>query len=498
MHSKGSKNHSLRRLFLLIDYEAHTIVEIDASNWASGGALLEKRRDGVFHPVAFFSSKHTPAESNYDIYDKELLAIVKALEEWRPELSGVDKPFEIITDHKNLKIFLTAKQLNQRQVRWSEFLSQFNFLVTYRPGLKAIILDTLSRLPGLKSENSSDERLQNRFRTMIPIDKSSKDMQRELYQVSPEPGSKDVDSLATISPEIALIDVLYQAYKINVTARRMVESLKDHTKRRWLVSLRKFLRRDKMEFKLNNELIYFRNRLFVPDHEDLRLVIVHRTHSSGPAGHPGRLKTFDLLQRTYCWPRMSQFVADFVRGCALCFQTKTPRAAPPGFLKPLEIPGRSWADISIDHIVDLPPCKRGGVIYKNILVVVDRLTKMRHFIPTISLDTAELVECFVKHVYKLHGAPDSIISDRGSALISEFWRRLNTRLSVNLKHSSAFHPQTDGQTEIVNSALNQYLRAFLNFTQNDWIDWLPLAEFSSNNQVSEITGVSSFFCKLWL
>ena len=106
-------------------------------------------------------------------------------------------------------------------------------------------------------------------------------------------------------------------------------------------------------------------------------------------------------------------------------------------------------------MVDLPVCKRDSKTYRNILVVVDRLTKMRHLISTTSLETAELVECYVRDVYKNHGAPESIISYRGSAFVSEFWRRLNTRLSVVLKPSSLFHPQTDGQSEIVNSALNQ-------------------------------------------
>lgn len=141
---------------------------------------------------------------------------------------------------------------------------------------------------------------------------------------------------------------------------------------------------------------------------------------------------------------MTQFVADFVKVCALCFKTKTPRSSPPSFLKPLEISVCTWSDISFDHIVDLPPCKLDGKMILNILVVIDRLTKMRHLIPTTSLGTAKLVECFIKNIYRLHGTPDSIISDRGSAFVSGFWRRLNTRLSITLKPSSAFHQQTDG------------------------------------------------------
>ena len=190
---------------------------------------------------------------------------------------------------------------------------------------------------------------------------------------------------------------------------------------------------------------------------------------------------------------MSRFVAKFVKGCLLCLRTKTPRSAPPGFLKPLEVPLRAWADISIDHIVDLPECTRNGKTYRNILVVVDRLTKMRHFIPVTGLDADEVAESFLHYVYKLHGAPDSIVSDRGSAFVSALWQRLSARLKTVLHPSSAFNPETDGQTEIVNAAVNKFLRAFVSFTQNDWVDWLPLAEFSMNNQVNETTGISPFF-----
>src|SRR5204863_9572831 len=118
------------------DYNKRTVVETDASNWASGGVLSQADADGKLRPVAFFSAKHSAPECNYEIYDKELLAIIKALEEWQPELQGTEQPFKIIMDHKNLQTFMTTKQLNQRQVRWAEFLSQFNFVITYRPGTK--------------------------------------------------------------------------------------------------------------------------------------------------------------------------------------------------------------------------------------------------------------------------------------------------------------------------------------------------------------------------
>src|SRR4029077_14898082 len=170
-----------------------------------------------------------------------------------------------------------------------------------------------------------------------------------------------------------------------------------------------------------------------------------------------------------------------------------PRSAPPGFLKPLELPARPWTNISIDYIVELPECVRNGKTYRHILVVVDRLTKMRHFIPVTGLTTEELVDVFTNNVYKLHGAPDNVISDRGSQFVSDFWRRLSERLKTVLRPSSAFHPETDGQTEIVNAAVSKYLRGFVSFAQDDWVDWLPLAEFAMNNQVNDTTGISPFF-----
>ena len=118
---------------------------------------------------------------------------------------------------------------------------------------------------------------------------------------------------------------------------------------------------------------------------------------------------------------------------------------------------------------------------------------MRHLVPTTGLSTEELVEAFVNNIYKLHGAPSTIVSDRGSQFVSDFWRRLSERLKTTLRPSSAWHPETDGQTEIVNAAVNRYLRAFVSFTQDDWVDYLPLAEFAMNNQVNDSTGISPFF-----
>ncbi|KAI0992602.1 hypothetical protein K3495_g15583, partial [Podosphaera aphanis] len=190
---------------------------------------------------------------------------------------------------------------------------------------------------------------------------------------------------------------------------------------------------------------------------------------------------------------MTKDISDYVKACELCVRTKTPRSAPPGFLQPLPLPIRPWSEISVDYISPLPKCKFNGILYKHLLVVVCRLMKMRHFIPVTSLEADALANAFVCRVYCLHGSPENIVSDRGSQFVSQFWRELSSRLGVTLMPSSAFHPETDGQTERVNASVEQYLRAFVNYHQDDWVEWLPLAEFAGNNAVSETTGVSPFF-----
>ena len=140
------------------DPSKEIIVETDASDWVSAGILSQYSVDNILCPVAFFSKKHSAQEVNYEIYNKELLVIICAFEEWRPELEGSAFPIKVITDHRNLEYFMSTKQLSRRQARWSEFLSRFNFKIVYRPGKQGAKPDALTRRSGdlLKG---GDERL---------------------------------------------------------------------------------------------------------------------------------------------------------------------------------------------------------------------------------------------------------------------------------------------------------------------------------------------------
>ena len=148
------------------DPEKEILVETDASDYVSAGILSQRNEEGILHPVAFFSKKHSPAECNYEIYDKELLAIIRCFEEWRPELESTAFPIQVLSDHKNLEYFMSTKLLNRRQARWSEFLSRFNFQIKYRPGKANGKPDALTRRSG-DLPREGDERLLHQSQTII-------------------------------------------------------------------------------------------------------------------------------------------------------------------------------------------------------------------------------------------------------------------------------------------------------------------------------------------
>jgi hypothetical protein len=201
----------------------------------------------------------------------------------------------------------------------------------------------------------------------------------------------------------------------------------------------------------------------------------------------------DLINRKYWWPGISIAVRTYCNVCLLCNKTKTPRSLPIGFLKPLMILLAPWRNISVDYITPLPPYRRKNRAVQHVVDVVDRLTRIRHFIATEGLGIEELAEQFIERVYGLHGLPETIISDRGTQFVSMLCRALSAKLAVTLKLSSPFHPQTNGQTERINAELEQYLRLFMDWAQDDWVDWLLLAEFAGNNTTSKLTEVSPFF-----
>ena len=243
------------------------------------------------------------------------------------------------------------------------------------------------------------------------------------------------------------------------------------------------------ECEIREEPLYYRDRLYIPKHDELRLYLLQQHHDVPSTGHCGQAKTFELIARDYTWFGMPKDVCRYIRNCHVCQRSLTPRHRPSGILRALPIPDRPWSSISMDFVTGLPWSYGNDAIW----VVVDRLTKMHHFVPCRTTTSApDLANLFLHHVRKLQGLPNDIISDCGPQFASEFWRQLCSRLGISTRLSPAFHPETNGQTERANQTMEQYLRAFVLHQQDDWSQWLPMAEFAANNQQSETTQVTPF------
>ena len=439
------------------------IVETDASDFAVAAVLSQTFDQGARHPIAFFSKKLDPAQLNYPIFDKEMFAIVAAFKHWRQYLEGAKFQVQVLTDHRSLEYFTTTKQLNRRQARWSELLADFDFVIQYRPGAQAGLPDALTRRSDMRPKDRGPSLMQEHnpgnFQTLL------------------KPHQLRLAATGILTVKSDITDKIRDALPRDPWTSLLLE--------------RVHLGSAPPGFAINSmNLLTYQDSVCVPEVDDLRLLIVQDRHDSPAAGHPGRRKTLSLVRRSFFWLGMSKFVHSFVDSCETCRRIKAVRHKPYGHLKSLPVPPLPWSSISMDLIEQLPPSSD----FTAILVVVDRLTKMAIFVPTTNeLDAPKLAKLFLRHVYSKHGLPTSIVSDRGSEFTSHFWRSLSTLLGIENHFSSAYHPQSDGQTERINQVLEQFLRGYSNHLQTDWSDLLPLAEFSYNNAEHASTQLTPFF-----
>ncbi|SJL13670.1 uncharacterized protein ARMOST_17118 [Armillaria ostoyae] len=422
-------------------------VEADASEGAIG-AVLSQEQDGKWRPVAFLSKALTITERNYEIYDKELLAIMLALDEWRHYLMGAAVDFKIWTDHQNLQYFRKPQKLNRRQARWVTELAEYHFTLHHKPGASNKKADLLSR------------------RTDHPQ------------------GQDDNDEITVLSPEHFRTMIMPMTSE---THERIKSATRSHQK--WDQGIANSLNHEK-GIKERDGLLYYDQRIYVPRDSATRGEIISRCHNHITAGHPGIEKTKELVLHDYWWPKLKKDVETYVRGCETCARTKASTQARRAPLHPNEIPSEPWTHISVDMITGLVPCKGLDAI----LVIVDRFSKA--IIP-IACKTTLSSEGWAKilqdEVYAKYGMPVTVISDRGPQFVSKFLQDLYKMLNIKGNTSTAYHPQTDGQTEHVNQEIEKYLRIFINVRQTDWPEWLPLATFQHNNRIHSATGKSPFF-----
>jgi hypothetical protein len=445
------------------------VVETDASDYAIAGILSLHCPDNELRPIAFYSRTLTAPELNYDTHDKELLAIFEAFRQWRHYLEGSAIPIDVVTDHKNLEYFATTKMLTRRQARWSEYLHQFNLIIRFRPGKLGAKPDALTRRWDVYAKEGDKDYARANPHNFRPVF-----TQEQLAS------SLRASTLATPVLRAALVMDSEQLHKDILSALPSdpyaSQLLANTLSPRWSKDAEGYLRCD--------------GRIYVPEANDLRLRILRYHHDHPLAGHFGQNRTLELIRRDYTWPAIRTFVKDYVKSCTTCARAKTPRHKPYGTLKQLPIPEKPWNSISMDFIEQLPD----SAGFTAILVVIDRLSKQGIFIPTYDTITSpELAKLFLLHVFSKHGVPAHVTSDRGTEFVSHFFRSLGKALDIRLHFTSGYHPEGDGQTERANQTLEQYLRIYCNYQQDNWSELLPLAEFAYNNAPSATTGVSPFF-----
>jgi len=422
-------------VLVMPDYDKPFEVICDASGVGLGAILMQDGR-----VVAYESRKLSPAECNFSTTEAELLAVVHAFKVWRCYLE-VAKGVTVITDHCPNTFFSTQPILSRRQARWSEFLHQFSFNWQYRPG-RINAADPLSRHPSHSCA--------------------------ALYLAAVSMSGKH-DGMMLPAAAHADIELRIQGAYASDAWFADSHNLADLTARKgyWLKH----------------------GRIVVP--AALRTECIKLCHDMPWVAHPGVTKTLKVLERYFWWPNMRKDVESYVRACDSCQRVKPRNYAPAGKLHPLPIPEHPWQSVSMDFITSLPVTPAG---HDTILVIVDRLTKLAHFIPMKEATNSEGVAVLLREpMFKHHGTPDNIVSDRDCRFTSEFFSGLCSVLGIAQHMSTAYHPESDGQTERVNRVLEDMLRHYVSPDQTNWADLLCMAEFAYNSAWHESIQTTPFF-----
>jgi hypothetical protein len=356
-------------LLALPDFSKTFEIECDASGIGIGAVLMQEKR-----PIAYFSEKLNGAALNYPTYDKELYALVRALETWQHYLWP--KEFVIHTDHESLKHLKGQGKLNIRHAQWMKFIETFPYVIKYKQGKENIVADALSR----------------------------------RYAI-----------IFTLNAKLLGFEYIKEFYVNDDDFASVFAACEK-------AAFGKFYRLDGYLFR--------ENRLCVPN-SSMRELLVREAHGGGLMGHFGVRKTLDVLHEHFFWPKMKCDVERVCSRCVRCRQAKS-KVLPHGLYTPLPVPSAPWVDISMNFVLSLPSSRKGR---DSIFVVVDRFSKMAHFISCHKTnDATHIADLLFREIVRLHGVPRSIMSDRDVKFLSYFWKVLWGKLGTKLLFSTTCHP----------------------------------------------------------
>jgi hypothetical protein len=391
-------------VLIMPDLQKNFDIYCDASRQGLGCVLMQEG-----HVIAYACRQLRKHELNYPTHDLELAAVVHALKIWRHYIMGTK--CRIYTDHKSLKYIFTQKDLNLRQRRWLELIKDYDLEIHYHLGKANLVADALSRKGQVHAA----------IVTQLP-DELAEDFERLNLGIVAHTEGITIELEPTLEQEIRkgqISDAKIQEIKDLITEGRGPDFMEDE-----------------------QGMIWFKNRICVPDIDSLCETILKEAHDSAYSIHPGSTKMYRNLKQKYWWYGLKKDVASHVALCDVCQRVKVEHQRPAGLLHPLKIPEWKWEEIGMDFIVGLPRTSAG---YDSIWVIVDRLTKVAHFILVkTTYSGAKLAELYMARIVCLHGVPNKIMSDWGSQFTSRYWKKLHESLDTRLNFSSAYHPQTDG------------------------------------------------------
>lgn len=426
------------------DEEADTEIHTDASSTGLG-AVIVQRTDGLERVISYASRSLSKAEANYSTTEKECLAIIWATSKFRPYLYG--RPFKVVSDHHALCWLANLKDPSGRLARWSLRLQEFDITVVYKSGRKHSDADCLSR---------------------APVDPPPQDDQDDDSFLGPI-STDDFAERQRADPELKILMDYLQGKTADVPK----------VFRRGLAS---FFLRNNVLLKKNFSPLRADHLLVVPS--ALRPEVLEALHDDPTAGHLGVSRTLSRIQEKYYWPRLTADVAHYVKTCRDCQRRKTPTTRPAGLLQPVEPPQRPFQQIGMDLLGPFPTSTSGN---KWIVVATDYLTRYAETRALPKGTAAEVAKFFIENIVLRHGAPEVLITDRGTAFTADLTQAILRYSQTSHRRTTAYHPQTNGLTERLNKTIADMLAMYVDVEHKTWDAILPYVTFAYNTAVQETT-----------